>query len=277
MTRLKYNMLGNVRQDAIVFLHGFLGRSDDWHDVAAQFESDYYCVMPDLPGHGDTPLSDCPEDYTIESAGKFIIELLDDLEIERAIIVGYSMGGRIALYTALEYHNRFDALIVESAGPGLRTEQESSKRIAEDEKNIEKLDKLGMQRFIDYWYDMPLFESLRNHPDKLALLKEKRVTNSKEGLILSLRGAGTGRQPSLWERLPELHMPVLLVCGELDGKFVDTSAEMSGKMQSAKLNVIPGTGHNVHFEQPGKFGQALRDFICEYKSKFQEIENHVER
>ncbi len=274
--RLKYNTLGNVKRDVIVFLHGFLGRSDDWYDVAAHFASDYYCVMPDLPGHGDTPLSDYQGDYTTESAGKFIIELLDDLEIKSSILIGYSMGGRIALHTALEYQNRFDALIVESASPGLRTEQERAGRIAADEKNIEKLDRLGMKKFIDYWYDMPLFESLLNHPDKLALLKEKKVTNSKEGLILSLRGAGSGRQLSLWSRLPELHMPVLLVCGELDSKFVDTGTEMSGKMQSAKLNVVPGAGHNVHLEQPGKFSQAVRDFICEYKSEFQEIENHVE-
>jgi 2-succinyl-6-hydroxy-2,4-cyclohexadiene-1-carboxylate synthase len=274
--RLNYHTLGNVKQDAIVFLHGFLGRSDDWQDVAEQFESDYYCVMPDLPGHGDTPLSDCQEDYTIESAGKSIIELLDDLEIERAVLVGYSMGGRIALHTALEYQDRFGALVVESAGPGLRTGQERSERIAVDEKNIEKLDRLGMKRFIDYWYNVPLFESLQNHPDKLALLKEKRVTNSKEGLILSLRGTGKGRQPSLWSRLQELHLPVLLVCGELDSKFVGTSTEMSGKMQSAQLNAVPGAGHNVHLEQPGKFAQAVGDFIREYKSEYQEIENHVE-
>jgi 2-succinyl-6-hydroxy-2,4-cyclohexadiene-1-carboxylate synthase len=274
--RLNYHTLGDVRQDAIVFLHGFLGCSDDWHSIAAQFEREYLCVMPDLPGHGDTPLSDCPDDYTIESAGKFIIELLDGLEIERSIIVGYSMGGRIALHAALEYKDRFGALILESASPGLRSEREKAERIAADEKNIQKLERLGMGRFIDYWYDMPLFESLHNHPEKLALLKEKRVTNSKEGLILSLRGTGTGRQPSLWSRLPELHIPVLLVCGELDGKFVDIGAEMSGKMRSARLNVVPGAGHNVHLEQPGKFGRAMRDFICEYKSEFQEIENHVE-
>jgi 2-succinyl-6-hydroxy-2,4-cyclohexadiene-1-carboxylate synthase len=203
--------------------------------------------------------------------------LLDDLEIERSIIVGYSMGGRIALYTALEYQDRFGALIVESAGPGLRTEQERAERIAEDEKSIEELDKLGMKKFIDHWYDMPLFESLQNHPDKLALLKENRVTNSKEGLILSLRGVGTGRQPSLWSKLPELHIPVLLVCGELDSKFVGISTEMSGTMQSAKLNVVPGAGHNVHLEKSKEYSQAVQDFVCEYKSELQEIENHVER
>ena len=274
--RLNYHTLGDAEQDSILFLHGFLGRSDDWHEIAAQFKSDHYCIMPDLPGHGDTPLSDYREDYTIESAGKFIIELLDDLEIERSIIVGYSMGGRIALYTALEYQNRFNALIVESASPGLRTAQERAERITSDEGQIEKLDRLGVKRFVDYWYDMTLFESLHNHPDRLAQLKEKRATNSKEGLIWSLRGVGTGRQPPLWSRMPELHIPVLLVCGELDSKFVDTGTEMSGRMQSAKLNIIPGAGHSVHLEQPGKFFQAVRDFICEYKSEYQEIENHVE-
>jgi len=273
---LNYITSGSASRNAIVLLHGFMGCGGDWHEVASRLESRYFCIMPDLSGHGSTPLSDFPGDYTIEAAGRFIIELLDNQQIERAVLAGYSMGGRIALYTALEYQERFSALVLESTSPGLRTERERAERMAADEKHVEKLEKLGIEKFIEYWYDMPLFASLTRHPGWPGMLKRRRMTNSREGLILSLRGVGTGSQPSLWSRLHDLRMPVLLVCGELDSKFVGINTEMSALMRNHRLRVIPGAGHNVHFERPGEFCRAVQDLICEYKPENQEIEDHVE-
>ena len=255
----------------VVLLHGFMGCATDWDEIVALFKDDVFCIMPDLPGHGNTPPSDDPTLYSIESTARSVIDLLDKFMINRTILAGYSMGGRIALYTALEYPNRCSGLILESASPGLKTEAERKQRMAADKYLVEKLRKGDMEKFIDDWYDMPLFESLKRYPDKLARLKRKRMTNNVDGLIHSFQGVGTGVQPSLWERLSELTIPVLLICGELDSKFVGINKEMSSMVENCALEVVEDAGHNTHFEHPARFYQATKNFIEEHISEFREM------
>lgn len=275
MIQVNYQMIGDGGRPAIMFLHGFMGRGNDWESTALHFADDYFCILPDLPGHGDTRLSADPDEYSMSAAAHSVADMLDRLGIDRAILVGYSMGGRIALYAALEYPERANGLVLESTSPGLRTERERFERIEIDEERASRLVSNGIDHFVDEWYELPLFASLKSHPDVFAVIKEKRKRNSVEGLRRSLQGLGTGAQPSLWERLSECAMPVLLLCGEYDAKFIEINRAMSDSVDHAKLRIVPGAGHLVHVEQPTAYRRAISDFLNENIQDIQEIRNHV--
>ncbi len=258
--RLHYSTSGDVGNPAIVFLHGFMGSGDDWSEISTSLEHEFFTVRIDLPGHGRSTGGN-PENYTFAETADSILTVLDNLAIERtAILAGYSMGGRIAIYTAIRHTVRFGTLVLESASPGLKTEAERSERKQVDNTRAEMIADLGMRRFVDLWYDMPLFENLRSYPKKLAQLKGKLESNAPAELAKSLEHAGTGVQPSLWQRLDEIEIPVLLICGELDTKFCAINSEMSRLINRAKLAIVTDAGHNVHLERPDEYLRLLREF-----------------
>ena len=99
---MSYTVSGDPHRPAVLFLHGFMGSGADWTDAISALDKRFCCVTPDLPGHGGS-VGLRPEDYTIEGATRTLLDLLDELEIERPALVGYSMGGRLALYLALRH------------------------------------------------------------------------------------------------------------------------------------------------------------------------------
>ena len=118
MNGLGRKLVGSPDHPAVLFLHGFMGSSADWKDVVAATMDLAFCITPDLPGHGAS-LGLTPEAYTMEGTTRAVVQTLDELEVERPAIVGYSMGGRLALYLALRYPERCAGLFLESASPGL--------------------------------------------------------------------------------------------------------------------------------------------------------------
>jgi 2-succinyl-6-hydroxy-2,4-cyclohexadiene-1-carboxylate synthase len=118
-----------------------------------------------------------------------------------------------------------------------------------------------MYGFLAFWYDQPLFATLKGRPDLLTGLKQRRLNNDSEGLVASLRVLGTGQQPSFWNSLDKINMPLLLIVGEEDTKFTHIARQMGDLCPNAEVRIIPDTGHNVHLEQPEQFRCALRDFL----------------
>jgi 2-succinyl-6-hydroxy-2,4-cyclohexadiene-1-carboxylate synthase len=178
-----------------------------------------------------------------------------------ATLLGYSMGGRIALYSALAGY--FRALILESASPGLATETEREQRRLSDSALAERIRRDGVTSFVDYWENLPLFASQRNLPGEIrAALRANRLDNHPAGLANSLAGVGTGAQPALHERLSELNIPVLLIAGALDTKFTSIARQMALQLPQPHLHIVPQAGHTVHLEQPAIFTQLVQNF-CE--------------
>ncbi len=260
--QLSFSTTGRTDKQALVFLHGFLGRGEDWREIIDQAAETRCCIAPDLPGHGESTTTE-PDDYTFARTARSVVAILDRLQIETATLVGYSLGGRIALYTALEYPRRITGLVLESASPGLASARERAARAAEDRERAARVRRQDLGQFVDAWYAMPLFASLHRNPDRLALLKQRRRRNQPDGLALSLENAGTGVMPSLWSRLGELAIPVLLVCGELDDKFVRINTTMTETLARPRLQVVAGAGHNVHLENPAALNRALNGFLAE--------------
>lgn len=248
--------------NTLILLHGFTGSASGWEEHLDAFaHAGMHIIALDMLGHGQ---SDAPTDaqrYSIEACREDILAALQALGVQQgeAILLGYSMGGRIALYAALS--GFFRALILESASPGIADPFERAERRKSDEALATRIERDGIPAFVDYWEHIPLFASQRSLP--LAVqqaLHEQRLHNSAFGLAQSLRGVGTGVQPFLGPQLPTLTLPVLLITGELDSKFTAIARMMAQHMLHARIEIVPAAGHTVHLEQAAYFQQLVKDF-----------------
>lgn len=240
---------------ALLLLHGFTGSHDSWSGVLPQFAEHFTVIAPDLIGHGDTQTPDNASRASIENAAADLITLLNQLDVQQAHLLGYSMGGRLALYTAFAHPTRIGRLILESASPGLATEEERAVRRTGDEALATRIERDGLAAFVNEWAQLPLFRSQEQlaSETRATLRAQRLATNTMNGLRTSLRGMGTGSQPSLWGRLGELTCPTLLIAGALDEKYTTINQAMATYMPQAETAILPNAGHTVHLEQPAAF------------------------
>jgi 2-succinyl-6-hydroxy-2,4-cyclohexadiene-1-carboxylate synthase len=247
---------------AIVLLHGFTGSGASWESLTAMLEREYRVIAVDLLGHGRT---DAPHDllrYRVEHAVADLVALIDALGVDDFALLGYSMGGRLALHLALAEPSRVRALILESASPGIAGPDERAARIRADEELADAIEREGIDAFVTRWEALALFASQLN--PSLAVrgrLRTQRLANSPTGLANSLRGMGAGVPPALYDRLGELSMPALLIAGALDEKYRRLANTMQARMPHAETAIVPGAGHTVHLEQPAAFDEVVRTFL----------------
>lgn len=246
----------------LLLLHGFTGSAGEWADLTPHVAPVRDVIAVDLIGHGRSSAPADPARYSIEACLVDLLALLDALGIERADVLGYSMGGRVALQLAAAAPARVRSLILESASPGIADEAERAARAASDDALAARVEAEGLAWFVDHWASIPLFASQASLPAGVrAALRERRLRGSATGYANSLRGMGAGRQSSLWERLPELGRPALLVSGELDVKYVAINTRMAELLPAARHALIRGAGHAVHLEQPAAFAQLVIGFL----------------
>ena len=257
---LAYEVSGNRERPSVLFLHGFMGSSVDWRGVEAAIGDRAFCVAPDLPGHGAS-VGLAPEAYTLEETARAVVRTLDELEARRPVVVGYSMGARLALYLALRHPERCAGIFLESASPGLEGDEERAARRDADEEKARRLESGDFGGFLRDWYRQPLFASLARDEDLLRRTIEARRCNDPWELARSLRGMGTGSQPSLWEELGGLDVPALAVAGERDGKYTGISSRMASVSPKVGAVVLPGVGHNAHDEAPEEYAALLGRFV----------------
>ena len=169
------------------------------------------------------------------------------------------MGGRLALYLTVHFPQYFRGVILESASPGLKTQQERDRRIARDLELARRLETEEFPQFVRQWYANPLFKSFTLHPNYQQAIA-KRLDNDPLKLAKSLRYMGLGMQPSLWNFLSEIRVPILSIVGEQDPKFVAINREIVELCPLADLIVVEEAGHNVHFEQPEQFARLIVHF-----------------
>lgn len=242
----------------LLLLHGFTGDHSSWQGVPPALSAKNQLIMLDLPGHGSSDSPECAAAWHMSSIAADLISLLDALELPQVHLLGYSMGGRLALYLGLRYPRRFLSLTLESASPGLADDAERQVRRRHDEQLADKIEARGIAWFVDFWESLPMWASQANLPAQvLAAQRNQRLRNDPAGLAGSLRGLGTGAQPSLWESLPGMQMPTLLIVGALDSKFRRINAAMSDAIPNARLEIITGAGHNTHLEKPGEFARVV--------------------
>jgi len=236
----------------VVAVHGFTQTRRSWQPIVERLAGLHQFTLVDAPGHGGSA--------QIRAGLWDGARLLAETAGGPASYLGYSMGARLCLHLALEQPDLVDALVLVGVNPGIEGEEERGRRRAADEVLAERLTAEGVPAFVDRWLAQPLFSNLPAD----ASDRDQRITNTTEGLAASLRLAGTGRQDPLWERLPELQMPVLLVAGELDDKFDAIARRAAGAIgPNAELVLIPGAGHACHLERPDAFCLVLSDFLAD--------------
>lgn len=246
----------------IVFLHGFMGAGADWREICELLAEDYYCVCPDLPGHGANTVRNFETQLSLSELAIELHGLCAGLGMKAPIVVGYSLGGRVALHAALLQPSRMKALVLESASPGLEGALEREARLAADDARSAALLADGLPAFTKIWYAAPLFQSLQRYPLVLAKLQAARAANDVRWLAKVVRELSPGRAASAWAGLASIQTHTLLVAGALDVQYSAYVQRMASLMPTATSLIVPDAGHNVHLEEPVAFAQALRQFMA---------------
>ncbi len=253
---LPAEVFGPASGAALVALHGFLGRGRDWATLASRLPK-LRVLAPDLPGHGAaTGLPDTA--FSMEKAAASVLATMDAHELEKSALLGYSMGGRLALYLALTAPTRFTHLILESASPGLRTSAERDARRHLDARRAVEIAH-DLPAFLDKWYAMPLFAATPTTVRQQ--LVQARAANDASGLARSLTFMGTGAQPDLWPALPRLRVPTLALTGEHDAKFAAIARDMAARSDCIAAQIVPDAGHTLHLDAPEAFAHAVMGFL----------------
>ncbi|KOY81433.1 2-succinyl-6-hydroxy-2,4-cyclohexadiene-1-carboxylate synthase [Lysinibacillus macroides] len=245
----------------LVALHGFTGSTATWRYLA-QALPNVRVVAIDLIGHGRTAIPVHVQRFSMEEQVQDLEEICCQLQLETFTLLGYSMGGRIALSYAISYPKRIDKLILESASPGLRTVAERAERCQQDEALAQKIMANGLVAFVNAWENIPLFATQFRLPKNVReAIRAERLSQTEEGLAGSLRGSGTGVQPSNWERLEQLAFPVLLLTGALDKKFCKTAQEMKALLKNGTHITVNNVGHAIHVENPAEFATIVEEYL----------------
>jgi 2-succinyl-6-hydroxy-2,4-cyclohexadiene-1-carboxylate synthase len=232
----------------LVLLHGFTQTGRSWQPIAHALAGRYRPLAPDLPGHGDfaerrpASFAACDAYLRALASGPFTL-------------AGYSMGGRIALHAALSLGAPVERLVLIGATPGIGDAAERAARAAADAALADRIEVIGIEPFVREWGAQPLFAGMPRGVAELA--EEDRLRNTAPGLAAALRGLGTGVMPPLWDRLGELTMPVDLVVGERDEKFVAIARRMEAALPDARVVVVDGAGHAAHLEAPDAVLEVL--------------------
>lgn len=233
---------------ALVLLHGFTNSGASWQPVISGLGERYRALAPDIRGHASASAA---EPVTLSA----VVDDVAALTPDRFTLVGYSQGGRIALHVALALPHRVIRLILIGASPGLDDDAEREQRRLADERLAERIESLTIDDLARQWAQTPILAEV---PTEIAATAHRdRLQSTPRGLAAALRGLGTGALPPLWERLPELRMPVTLIAGERDAKFSTLANEMAKRIPHATVTIVAGAGHAVHLEQPGAVVDAL--------------------
>jgi 2-succinyl-6-hydroxy-2,4-cyclohexadiene-1-carboxylate synthase len=246
----------------LLLLHGFTGDSTTWEEIMSNLQSNFKCISVDIIGHGK---SDAPVDskrYAIEKVAEDLKYILHELDVHSVSVLGYSMGGRLALTFAFLFPDYMDKLLLESSTPGLSTERERIERREKDEKLADMIVNEGIHSFVEYWESLPLFSSQKKLP--LAVQKsvrDQRLKQKPVGLSNSLKGMGTGQQPSWWGEFKRLNIPIHVLVGEEDTKFVSIAKEMKKVNAKVEISTFPHAGHAIHVEEPRKFGTIVEEIL----------------
>lgn len=249
---------------AALLIHGFTGSGGAWPELCLSGVAAHLrLLVPDLPGHGGAQGPTTPEAYGLAEVLDALTAVLDRASVDRAVWMGYSMGGRIALAAAVLRPERVRALVLESASPGLPTAAERADRRQRDERLARRILTRGLPTFVDAWMSQPLFATQRRlSATTLEAERARRLRNDAAALAACLRGLGAGAQPSFWDRLGGIAVPTLVLTGALDRKFTDIGRRMATAIPDAMHESVPDAGHAVHLERPRSWVERVTRFLA---------------
>ncbi len=265
-TRLYYEEAGSGHP--LLFIHEFAGDHRSWEPQLRHFARRYRCVAYNARGY---PPSDVPADadaYSQAHAVADAIAVLDHLAIERAHVVGLSMGGFATLHLGLTHPARATALVVAGCGYGAPKGARDGFR-RETEAVADRLDREGAAPVgADYALGPTRVQFETKDPRGWAAFRDSLAEHSARGTANTLRGV-QARRPSLYdleEGLATLAVPTLLITGDEDEPCLDANLYLKRTIPAAGLLVLPKTGHTINLEEPDAFNQACASFFAQVEN-----------
>lgn len=252
--RLNYEVIGEGTP--VTLLHGFTQSERSWHEVVSMMPDGWKWIMPDLRGHGETRVRPGAP-HTMDACSSDLELLWDHLAIPRTHLVGYSMGGRLALHVAATRPDRILSLLTIGAHAGLDEDARDGRRRG-DEALAQRIEQDGLEAFVSYWSNLPMFAGLeRRGPSFVAQVRAERMNNRAAGLAESLRGMGAGAMRPVWGELANVRCPCTFVAGQLDHGYVASARLLATSVPDARVVVVQRAGHTVHQERPEAFARLL--------------------
>ena len=247
----------------VVFLHGFMGSAASFAPLVDFLPGDYYVLGIDLPGHGKSLFSRLGCLASLESFEDVASMVLDDLDaagIDRFVLYGYSMGGRLAQQAALTAPERIDGLVLESAGFGISDPDARRVRYENDCRLLDGIrDGSDFDRLLDQWHDMALFNTLS--PALKSRLKARKRLNDPLALKRAMALLSVGNQACLLPDLARAPFPIALLYGQADAKYAALAEKAKAHLPRADVHLIPGASHNIHIQYPETTARMLVDFL----------------
>ena len=241
-------------------LHGFTGAGLDFAPLAQALP--YAITAPDLPGHAGAPMP------TGETGFLGLADELARCIRKPMFILGYSMGGRIALALALRHPEKVLGLVLVGASPGIEDSVERDARRVHDDMLSRRVHSLGVEAFLHAWNEQPIIASqARIEESAREAMAGQRRLHTADGLAWSLLHTGTGVMPSLWEAIDGLEPPTLAIAGSTDEKFRDIAREMSLRSTRTETAEAADAGHCAHLENPAAVGALIEAFIERHKPR----------
>lgn len=273
---VRLNVLDRGSGPPTLLVHGFTGSVEAWGQeiLGGLTESGRRVVVVDLPGHGTSDTPPVPGRYGLRRVVRDLIAVLDCLEIARPEWIGYSMGGRITLGAAVLHPDRVGRLVLEGASPGIEGESEAAERRKADEELATRIVERGIERFVEEWMAKPVFHTQARLPaERLEAERQRRLAGDPLGLANTLRGLGTGHQPSFWNDLARVRAPSLLLTGADDEKFTRFARRMADRLPDAVRVSVPEAGHTVHLERPRAWLDEVTAFLGAHPSPAEPLDS----
>ena len=241
----------------ILALHGFTGAGLDWQPVAERLSRPV--LAPDLLGHGGSPAPADACEYRIEAVVEHC-RLWCESRPEW-LLMGYSMGGRVALRLALVLGTRLRGLVLVGSTPGMEDPAARRERRVKDHALADRIETKGIDWFCTHWAQQPIIRSQRRIPGPVrAAMQVRRRSNRSAGIAGSLRGMGQGAVEPMWQALGQITCPTLLITGDEDAKYAAIADRIAARMADAQRVCIEHAGHCTHLEATESVVAAIRSW-----------------
>ena len=235
-----------MEKPSVVFVPGFMQRGEAWSPVAEIVRERYP--------------SDCLDSAT-------------DLPEPRCIPVSYSMGGRLVLHAAVREPERFAALVLVGVSAGIEDERERLARRERDNELADWMATHSIEEVVNRWETTPALAG--QSPELVAAQRPGRLSHDPATVAALLRSAGQGALPPLWDRLPDLELPVLAVAGERDEPYARAAERMAVLLPCGEARLVAGAGHAAQLERPQTVAALLLDFLDEHLGQRVVVDDHA--
>jgi 2-succinyl-6-hydroxy-2,4-cyclohexadiene-1-carboxylate synthase len=230
----------------VAFLPGFAQRGDAWDPVAEQVAQKYRSIAIDFAS------------WTFDGRLREIADRVGDGDV----LVGYSMGGRLALKAALRRPGKFGALVLVGTSAGIEDYAARAERRLADEALAEWIESHSIEEFAARWEAQPVFAT--QHPELVDAQRPGRLSHEPDRLAQLLRSAGQGMFEPMWHELERIDSPVLAIAGELDTGYADAAFRIAERVKHGRARLVGGAGHAPQLERPDQFSALLLEFLDEH-------------